>query len=366
MGDARTTDRRGFLAVVLGSPLAALACSNDGPTGVGFDLDCIVDSAEFQDGGVGRDQIPALIDPEFVFADDPGADYLRPLDRVLGFVRGDEVLAVPHNILWWHEIVNLELADGPVAITYCPLTGTGMAFDRRDVGGSQLGVSGLLFRNNLVMFDRASETLWPQIMGNGACGQRQRDVLSRLVLQEMTWERWLSLHPGTLVASSATGFSRNYQVFPYGNYEQINTPPFLPTAFDESRQPKERLLGLEGATGTTLALPFRELDDLGDVGVVELELDGEALVVLSDVEARTALAFRRTPHLPSGQTGAPVELIAENGGFVDVGTGSEWTLSGRAISGPLAGAVLPGYEKAMVAFWFAWTAFHADTEVWIA
>ena len=67
--------------------------------------------------GSGRDGIPSLTDPDMVAADDALADYLLPTDRVIGIKAGSDYLAFPHNILWWHEIVNVRNLG--LAITYC-------------------------------------------------------------------------------------------------------------------------------------------------------------------------------------------------------------------------------------------------------
>ena len=94
--------------------------------------------------GAAKDAIPALTDPGLVPVGDPKADYLLGTDRVIGLEIAGEYIAVPHNILWWHEITNFN--EVGLAVTYCPLTGSSMVFDRRAAEGAELGVSGLLFK----------------------------------------------------------------------------------------------------------------------------------------------------------------------------------------------------------------------------
>ena len=91
--------------------------------------------------GAPRDGIPALTDPPLVAASHAHADYLHPTDRVIGLNLPTGYLAVPHNILWFHEIVNLN--DVELAVTYCPLTGSSMAFHRFAADGAEFGVSGI-------------------------------------------------------------------------------------------------------------------------------------------------------------------------------------------------------------------------------
>jgi len=273
--------------------------------------------------------------------------------------------AIPHNILWWHEIANFNQGGLSLAVTYCPLTGTAVAFDRAAVGGAEFGVSGLLFRNNLVMYDRNDEdTLWPQIMGEGVCGLRKRDELERLPVLEMTWGAWRELHPQTTVVSDDTGFSRDYDVYPYGDYEELDQPPFLPQNYDRSRPPKERRLGREGADGSAIAIAFGELDTAART-VHDLTLDGELITIVWDRDAFTAIAFNRRPVDEAGTPHDPVTLEVVSGDFVDAETGSTWSLDGRAVSGPLAGLRLLLHPEAMIAFWFAWGGFHPTTSVFL-
>ncbi|NIP60114.1 MAG: DUF3179 domain-containing protein, partial [Gemmatimonadetes bacterium] len=193
-----------LLAPVLagcGSEQGAVAPGAGGESETSDGLACTIPRDEIADGGVGRDGIPALSNPPLVAPDDPAAGYVRPGDRVLGMELGGTAVAVPHNILWWHEIVNLDLGGEHVAVTYCPLTGSGLVFDRSAVGGTEFGVSGLLFRSNLIMFDEETESLFPQMMRQAACGPERSQRLRLTPVREMRWEAWRELHPDGLVVS---------------------------------------------------------------------------------------------------------------------------------------------------------------------
>ncbi len=98
---------------------------------------CEVPTAWFVDGGVGRDGIPALNNPPLVANDHPEAQYMGGDMRVIGVRLENRTIAVPHDILWWHEIAYLDLPEGNIAITYCPLTGSSLVFDRSVVGGRE-------------------------------------------------------------------------------------------------------------------------------------------------------------------------------------------------------------------------------------
>lgn len=343
------------------------ACSDSGPTTAGGDegpaFSCIIPTSQIFDGGPGKDGIPALTDPQLVPADHAEAAYLRDEDRVIGVEIAGEKIAVPHNIGWWHEIVNFNIGSRKMAVTYCPLTGSSLAFDRGSVGGAEFGVSGLLFRNNLIMYDRRTqESLWPQMLRRAGCGPAAGTTLTLVAAVEMTWEGWRTLHPDTKVISSSTGFSRNYRLYPYGDYENLNSRVtlFPMPSIDGRRPPKERVLGVPTGGDGGIAFPFLELEQKGEVVVEEASSNGEPVVVFWESRRQAAAAF--SPIL-DGQT---LKFEARGGRILDVATGSVWQLDGRAVDGPLAGRRLEPVAQAYVAFWFAWASFQPETRIWTA
>jgi len=172
---------------------------------------------EAQSGGPPKDGIPSVDDPQFAGASE--ADFLDPGDPVFGVVRNGDVKAYPQKVLVWHEIVNDTLGDDPVSVSYCPLTGTVQGFER---GSTTFGVSGRLINNNLVMYDRATETWWPQIPATSVPGPWHADPptesLQEFRLVWTTWEQWREHNTETEVLSTDTGFAKNYGNDPYGSY----------------------------------------------------------------------------------------------------------------------------------------------------
>ena len=226
-----------------------------------------------------RGGIPALTDPDLVGPDSPLIDFLLPTDRVIGLEINGEYLAIPHNILWWHEIANF--IDHGLTVTFCPLTGSSMVFQRQGDEGDEFGVSWLLFKNNLVMYDRpivetgspGEDSVWPQMLAGGFCGPSEGEKLTMVPAIEIEWEDWLALHPDTRVVGSETGISRDYTLYPYGNYEVENNYLTLAPVknLDFRRPPKERILGIPFVDGQGgIAFPFGALRDaaVGDLAVV--------------------------------------------------------------------------------------------------
>jgi hypothetical protein len=350
--------------------LFVASCGDSGPAGPALlgDLECSIPESEIFSGGVLPGGIPALENPEFVSPDDPAADYLRNTDgfpdpRVVGIVAEGEAFAIPHNILWWHEIVNLDLPSGvQVSVTYCPLTGSSLVFDRSPVDGAEFLVSGLIFQNNLMMFDRrADRSLWPQMMRGARCGREDGTTLPMYPAMGTTWSAWKSLHPSTSVVGSSTGIPRDYTVYPYGGYKANAELLFSQSEIDERRPMKEWVLGIPSTSGSGgIAFPFGALRsaESGAVAVVHSSSPRGQVVVLWDERAAGAMAF-----YPAVE-GSPVTLRADENRIVDEETASEWRLDGLAVSGPMAGATLEPVAEAYPAFWFAWAAFHPATDIW--
>ena len=142
-------------------------------------------------GGPPKDGIPALTNPNFV--DPERIAYLREDDLVMGLVFDGDVRAYPHNIGWWNEIINDQFTDRYIAVTLCPLTGTGLVFDATGADGMQIefGVSGLLINSNLVMYDRRDgSTLYPQMIYTAINGGDLGAQLELLPVIETSWGMW--------------------------------------------------------------------------------------------------------------------------------------------------------------------------------
>ncbi len=123
------------------------ACNNPSNNAGG---DWLIPQNEVRDGGPGKDGIPALQTPPRVSVDDPANHYLEDEDLVLGYYYDGEIVAYPHDILDWHEIINDKVGGQAIAVTYCPLTGTGIGWERIiEEEETTFGVSGLLYNSNL-------------------------------------------------------------------------------------------------------------------------------------------------------------------------------------------------------------------------
>jgi hypothetical protein len=300
-----------YLAFTLFS-VNAHAASPIGPNGFSLEPSLIPRDQIFS-GGPARDGIPALDNPQRDAADSAtwSGDAL-----VVGVVRGGEARAYPLAILIWHELINDELGGAPILVSYCPLCGTALVFDRRLEGSvMQFGVSGLLYKSDLLMFDRETESLWSQIEARAVTGARIGRRLEMIRSRIVSWKRWREAHPNSSIISSNTGHTRDYSRSPYQGYESTNRLLF-PVDADRTRHLKMPTLGLRLPDGPSRAYPSEEVTRAG--GRVEDRFADQSVLVNYDSTTR-----RFDYRVPAG-----IEVVE--------------------------------------GFWFAWMAFHPESEVFEA
>ena len=375
-GPARRRPAPTFLAAVLalaGALLTAFAGAAHGqfPTGEFPKTDFehrIVDFAEIMSGGPPKDGIPAVDEPRYVTVEE-AVGWLDPDEPVITVEIGGEARAYPLQILIWHEIANDELGGTPIAVTFCPLCNSAIAFDRR-FGGDTLdfGTTGRLRLSDLVMYDRQTETWWQQLTGTGIIGTHAGGVLVRLAAAIVAWNDFRTAFPGATVLSRETGHSRPYGSNPYTGYDS-STQPFLLRGTPDPRLPAmERVLHV-AAGGTERIYPFGAF---ADEPVINDEVGGEPVVVvsregtLSVLDQSRIANSRRIPSAAAYSRRIEDRILAfelRDGRIADSATGSFWNLFGEAVEGPLAGTRLEPLSRGEH-FAFAWLAFHPDADVY--
>lgn len=244
--------------------------------------------ADALSGGPGKDGIPSIDDPKFV----PISQNTRP-DSVQAVVltRGEQVRVYPYNILTWHEIVNDTIAGEPVAVTFCPLCGSAITFDRTlpDGAVTTFGVSGSLLESNLIMYDRATESLWQQSTGEALAGAHFGATLSIVPMQLMTLGAVRTEFPDAMVLSEDTGHRRNYSRNPYAGYDERDGTIFPSRGTDDTRFDQKEIMAIfHTDAGTPVAVPWQALRAAGgttatlDGTQYELTLDGSELTITNE------------------------------------------------------------------------------------
>ncbi len=273
----------------------------------------IVDPAKLVPGA-SKDGIPSIDDPKFVSVEEADG-YIQDNELVLAIVYKGVKRVYPLQIMVFHEIVNEIIVNDPILITYCPLCGSGIAFERRIDGEEvEFGVSGKLYNSNLVMYDRKTNSYWTQVDGLAIVGELSGTKLKLLPIDTVTWRDWKKEHPESEVLSQETGYLRPYGKDPYGSYYEDSFVWFPVESRDDRIHPKTAVFGLE-VEGVFKAYKEKDLEELRTI---------------EDSVAETRIRLERDDagslHITNLETGA--QIVAQR------------------------------------TFWFAWYAFHPDTQVY--
>jgi len=274
-------------------------------------------------GGIGVDKgIPALADKNIKFVSVAEADeWIEDNELVLVLEYKGVKRVYPHQILVWHEIANDNIAGDPILITYCPLCGTGIAYERTvEINGQRIetrfGVSGKLFNSNLIMYEEETDTYWQQIEGLAIVGELTGQKLVPISIDTIVWRDWKKSKESedSEILSQKTGINRNYGRDPYGNYYEDSFLIFPVENSDNRIFAKDLVFGIE-IDGVYKA--YREID-VKKAGVIEDVVNGVNI---------------RVERLDDGR------IVVTN-----IDTGEEIVKE--------------------VGFWFSWYAFHPDTELY--
>lgn len=219
--------------------------------------DWLIDE-EFVFAAGGFDAIPSVDDPKFeVYRSRDFLEssfHVRPDDRITVVKVGDEIRAYPHNILSRHEVINDVINETPIAINFCPLTATGYCWER---GGNTYGVSGMLYNNNLIMYDRNRESLWSQMLGMSVFGEGIGETPNTIATFETTFESFKNMYDLQVdVMTTETGVTFLYEGNPYVEYISIDNFLLFPVIYkDERLLNKDRVMGVE-INGECKVYPF--------------------------------------------------------------------------------------------------------------
>ncbi len=334
------------------SILLLLSCGPEEQADITF-TEWLIPVSEVFDGGPGKDGIPSIDDPNFDDAE--SVDFLDNDELVIGIIHNGITKAYPHSILNWHEIVNDNISDIQYGLTYCPLTGTGIAWDR-NINGSltTFGVSGKLYNTNLIPYDRASDSYWSQMRLDCVNGELMGSGITTFNVIETSWATWKEAYPDTKVLNTDTGHNRNYDEYPYEDYRTNNARILFPVSINDTRLPsKERVLGLvEGETKRVYSIELFE-----DNQVIVDQIDGKEIIVIGSKENNFIVAFENQNLSNLICVSEQLPVIAEDE------EGNRITLSGEVADGPLAGTQLVP-QKAFMGYFFSFGAFYEDIEIY--
>lgn len=349
--------RFGSVVFVLAA-LVSSSCDGDGggsSNNASVEL-WLIPEEDVVDGGPGIDGIPALENPSFLPAS-ANTD-VDPADTVILVRHGGEVKIFPHDIMDYHEVANDGPDDNPYTLSYCPLTGTAMAWQGdMSAPDPSFGTTGFLYNSNLIMYDRETRTFWSQMLQLAVNGPRVRDEPQQIPLVETSYSTAIQMYPDAAVLSRTTGYSRDYDRYPYGSYLNSGNLLFPVTNQDNRLLPKGRVVGVYSGSNSRVY----QLSGFGATNrTINDQFANESIVVVGNSSLNFGVIYDRS--LPDGTVldFSPIQDDLPN--VMTDSEGNVWDIFGTAVSGPRAGTQLamPRTYKAM---WFAWAAFFPNAEI---
>lgn len=209
----------------------------------GFQIDTGLNRSRIHLSGKPRDSKPALDQPKTVDIDqaiqEHGADAI-----VYVVSTKKDSKAYPLSLLRWHPIVNDSIGGMGMVATYCTHSMTFIAFLKFGAKSPlSFAYSGLLFENNLLFYDRQTESLWSQLTMKSVSGKNRGTSLESLPSARLSLAQVKSKFPKIQVVSSKTGFEIDYRVNPDAEYETSDTFYFpIPTSLRNQPHLKSQAL----------------------------------------------------------------------------------------------------------------------------
>jgi len=252
---------------------------------------------------------------------------------VLIFREGENVRVYPHKILRHHEIVNDNIGEKFYAISYCPLTGSGLNWDRRIDGEvTEFGVSGLLYRSNLIPYDRNTVSFWSQMLIKCVNGEQIKTEPVMYPLIETTFETARKVFPSAYVLQN----------------EQKSTKEDFPEG--------ERMYGVIIKDNAFL-FPYTLFND--SVSVIQGYFNKKEVILAGSQPDHFAMAYINTtsnPLLKFSAVSGKLPIIMEDN------EGNIWDMFGHAVEGPMKGTRLE-MARGYVAYYWAWQNFYPDLQI---
>ena len=218
----------------------------------------------------------------------------------------------------------------------------------------ELRVSGKLYKDALVMFDRETGTLWTQVDGSALRGPLVGQRLAEVPAMQTTWKVWKKLHPDTLVLAKPAAIRSS----PYSDYfADPERRGLFGTRGNPALPGKTIIIGVH-AGDDAVAVPLSALEK---TELVDVELAGEPILIFYSRQDQTASVFRAK--VQGRRLSFRVSKQGRQTLLEDAETRSQWSpLDGRAIAGPLKDTRLESVTY-LRSYWFVWSAYRPKTRI---
>ena len=259
-------------------------------------------------------------------------------------------IVFPLSSLERYEVVNTTINGRPATMSYCATSRSAVAYWGTTAGLTTSFVPTRMYvDNNLIMQDRATGSVWSQMLGVALRGHLAGVSLDRIAVYPTTWVQARVNYPDAMVLTSGVA-SDSATPKPY--VAQLPTGHTLTFIADTRLTPAEDVVAVL-AGSEAAAVPVKAVIQRH---VVSLEAGGKHLVAIADPKIGSVRVFDRD------MDGSSVMLDAVGGMILDRTTRSVWDEHGRCISGPLKGLILKQFVS-LDCMWSAWSAFFPNSAV---
>ncbi len=303
-----------------------------------------------------KDRIPPLEDPKYSKADK--VLFLDDKDKVFILEAEENTYIFPQKIMVWHEIVNETIDGDALSITYCPLTGSVIGYEG-DIAGhadNTYGTSGKLVNSNLVMYDRKTDSIIPQILGIAIDSSLEGSELTTRPVYWADWADAKAAYPNALVLNLETGYQRDYFTDPYGTYDTES-----PGSYYTNGEPMYKVINENDGTfidkKIVVGIKYKEFraaldpDLVKQNGVYNFIIGGQKIVAFFDENLKTVRVFN------SVFNGQILDFSLANGNIID-NRGVQWASNGISTNGESLSS-LTHFDV----MWFAWYAYYPETDI---
>jgi hypothetical protein len=145
---------------------------------------------------------PDVSNPTYISASEAGK-FLLDNDLVFVVNSSSGKYIYPAFVLTYHHVVNDMINNKSVAVTFCLLSNSALLYSRK-LGSQTLSMRVLspLYFGNLVLYDRNTDSYWPQLTGVAMEGPLKGFVLESPVYTRVYWYSWAAFYPKTEIYKS--------------------------------------------------------------------------------------------------------------------------------------------------------------------
>ncbi len=279
-------------------------------------------------------------DPDYISVNE--ASHLDSNQLVLVYKSQDDIYVYPYHSMQV-EVVNDIIDNKHLAITFCPQTRSGIAWNRLIQDDTLLlTASGYLYKDNLMPYDIKSGSIWSQMLLLGAKGKYKRNRPHTYPLMETQWQNILNFFPEAKV----------FYMDHWNKSSSMNElDPDSTTYFSGGFPEHERILGIVGQWGVEL-FQFNLFND--SIKMYKETFDKKQIIVIGNTELNFMVAFIYQSEMIPVQNEFPIIMMDY--------AGTKWNVFGEAVSGPGIGQQLSSPDAYMALGW-AWKDLFEQIEV---